>query len=208
MVTGASSGLGRATALALARAGADVVLLARTGRDLDSVANDVRSLGRQAVAAVVDLADADATVTAFQDTTRRMGRLDVLVNAAATDVPGPVTDLQVDEWDRVVAVNLRAPFLLAKLAFPHMQAAGGGTVINISSVAGKRGWASAGAYCASKFGLTGLTQALAAEGKEHRMTGFPDGRSSSCRVTIGPVGRDLCDGGGEECGQPALLVNR
>jgi NAD(P)-dependent dehydrogenase (short-subunit alcohol dehydrogenase family) len=169
MVTGASSGLGRATALALAGAGADVVLLARTGRDLDSVVKDVQSLGRQAVAAVVDLADADATVTAFQDTTRRMGRLDVLVNVAATDVPGPVIELRVDDWDRVVGVNLRAPFLLAKLAFPHMKAAGGGTIVNISSVAGKRGWANASAYCASKFGLTGLTQALAAEGKAHRI---------------------------------------
>jgi NAD(P)-dependent dehydrogenase (short-subunit alcohol dehydrogenase family) len=167
MVTGASSGLGRATALALAAAGADVALLARTGRDLDSVANNVQRMGGRSVAAVVDLADADATVAAFQDAMREVGRLDVLVNVAATDVPGPVTDLELDDWDRVVGVNLRAPFLLAKLAFPHMQAAGGGTIVNVSSVAGKRGWANASAYCASKFGLTGLTQALAAEGKEH-----------------------------------------
>jgi NAD(P)-dependent dehydrogenase (short-subunit alcohol dehydrogenase family) len=95
------------------------------------------------------------------------GRVDVLVNAAGTDVPGPVAELAVGDWDRVLAVNLRAPFVLAKAAFPHMRAAGGGTIVNVSSVAGKRGWANAAAYCASKFGLTGLTQALAAEGRPH-----------------------------------------
>ena len=75
----------------------------------------------------------------------------------------------VDEhgWDRVIAVNLTAPFLLAKAVWPHMRRAGGGTIINISSVAGRRGWANAAAYCATKFALTGLTQTLAAEGRPH-----------------------------------------
>jgi NAD(P)-dependent dehydrogenase (short-subunit alcohol dehydrogenase family) len=79
-------------------------------------------------------------------------------------VPGPVAELAVQDFDRVLAVNLRAPFVLAKAVVPHMRAAGGGTIVNVSSVAGKRGWANAAAYCASKFALTGLTQALAAEG--------------------------------------------
>jgi 3-oxoacyl-[acyl-carrier protein] reductase len=96
-----------------------------------------------------------------------LGRLDVLVNAAGTDVPGTVEKLDIEGWDRTLAVNLRAPFLLSKAAFPHMREAGGGTIINISSVAGKKGWANASAYCASKFGLTGFTEALADEGKEH-----------------------------------------
>jgi NAD(P)-dependent dehydrogenase (short-subunit alcohol dehydrogenase family) len=78
-----------------------------------------------------------------------------------------VAALTVQDWDRVVAVNLRAPFVLAKAVFPHMQASGRGTIVNVSSVAGKRGWANAAAYCASKFALTGLTQALAAEGRQH-----------------------------------------
>jgi NAD(P)-dependent dehydrogenase (short-subunit alcohol dehydrogenase family) len=95
------------------------------------------------------------------------GQVDVLVNAAGTDTPGPVAELAVEDWDRVLAVNLRAPFVLAKAVLPHMRAAGRGTIINVSSVAGKRGWANAAAYCASKFGLTGLTQALAAEGRPH-----------------------------------------
>jgi NAD(P)-dependent dehydrogenase (short-subunit alcohol dehydrogenase family) len=95
------------------------------------------------------------------------GRVDVLVNAAGTDTPGPVAELAVEDWDRVLAVNLRAPFVLAKAVFPPMRAVGRGTIVNVSSVAGKRGWAHAAAYCASKFALTGLTQALAAEGQPH-----------------------------------------
>ena len=91
----------------------------------------------------------------------------MLVNAAATDAPGPAEEVPPADWQRVVAVNLTAPFLLSRAVFPHMRAAGGGTIVNVSSVAGRRGWANASAYCATKFGLTGLTQALAAEGAPH-----------------------------------------
>ena len=76
-----------------------------------------------------------------------------------------MAELAVQDFDRVLAINLRAPFVLAKAVVPHMRAAGGGTIVNVSSVAGKRGWANAAAYCASKFALTGLTQAPAAEGR-------------------------------------------
>jgi NAD(P)-dependent dehydrogenase (short-subunit alcohol dehydrogenase family) len=78
-----------------------------------------------------------------------------------------VEELNVEGWDRTLSVNLRAPFLLSKAVFPSMREVGGGTIVNVSSVAGKKGWASASAYCASKFGLTGFTEALADEGKEH-----------------------------------------
>jgi NAD(P)-dependent dehydrogenase (short-subunit alcohol dehydrogenase family) len=104
---------------------------------------------------------------AVERTVESLGRVDSLVNAAGTDVPGAVADLDVEGWDRTLAVNLRAPFLLSKAVFPYMREAGRGTIVNISSVAGKKGWANASAYCASKFGLTGLTQALADEGREH-----------------------------------------
>lgn len=76
-------------------------------------------------------------------------------------------NLSVEDWDRVIAVNLRAPFLLSRAVFPHLRAAGGGTIVNVSSVAGLRGWAKAAAYCATKFALTGFTQALAADGRPH-----------------------------------------
>jgi 3-oxoacyl-[acyl-carrier protein] reductase len=167
MVTGASSGLGRATAVALARAGADVALLARSEEDLGEAVAEVESSGGRALALPVDLAREDRISDAVRRVIDAFGRVDVLVNAAGTDAPGPVVDLDVEGWDRTLAVNLRAPFLLSKAVFPHMREVGGGTIVNISSVAGKKGWANASAYCASKFGLTGFTQALADEGREH-----------------------------------------
>ncbi len=167
VVTGASSGLGRATATAMAQAGAQVALLARSEPDLAATLSDVEAAGQQGLALPVDLAREEEIMSAVERTRASFGRIDVLVNVAATDTPGPVAELATGDWDRVLDVNLRAPFLLAKAVFPVMQAAGRGTIINISSVAGKRGWANAAAYCASKFGLTGLTQALAAEGKPH-----------------------------------------
>ena len=114
-----------------------------------------------------DLAGEDDAAWAVGQTVEAFGRIDVLVNAAGTDAPGRVEELSVEGWDRTLSVNLRAPFLLSKAAFPHMREAGGGTIVNVSSVAGKKGWANASAYCASKFGLTGFTEALADEGREH-----------------------------------------
>jgi NAD(P)-dependent dehydrogenase (short-subunit alcohol dehydrogenase family) len=162
-VTGASSGLGRATALALARAGASVALVARSASDLAAVAEEVRAGGRSALPLAGDLADADELSDAVRRAREELGPLRVLVNAAGTDAPAPVSQLTVEDWDRVMGVNLRAVFLLCRLAIPDMIEAGQGTVVNVSSVAGKRGWANASAYCASKFALTGFTQALGAE---------------------------------------------
>ena len=167
LVTGASSGLGRATAIALARAGADVALVARSQEELDSAKEDVSKLGRQGLILPVDLASEAEAAGAVERTVEALGRIDVLVNAAGTDAPGTVEELDIEGWDRTLNVNLRAPFLLSKAAFPRMREAGGGMIVNISSVAGKKGWANASAYCASKFGLTGFTEALADEGKEH-----------------------------------------
>lgn len=171
VVTGGSSGLGRATAVALAHAGARVAVLARSESDLQDTIHQMLdaagSAERLALAVPVDLADADALSRAMQDVRRHLGPIDVLVNAAGTDVPGSIEELDAAGWDRVLDVNLRAVFLLTKEAFPDMRARGGGTIITIGSVAGRRGWANASAYCASKFALTGLTQAVAAEGRAH-----------------------------------------
>ena len=169
LVTGASSGLGRATAIALALSGADVALVARSAEELESAKEEVSKTDCRALSLPTDLAKEEETSATVERTFEEFGRIDVLVNAAGTDAPGTVEELAVEGWDRTLAVNLRAPFLLSKAAFPHMREAGGGTIVNISSVAGKKGWANASAYCASKFGLTGFTQALADEGKEHRI---------------------------------------
>lgn len=167
LVTGASSGLGRATAVALARAGADVALVARSAEELESGAEEISKTGRRALVVPADLAVDDEAPGAVSQTVEAFGRVDVLVNAAGTDTPGTVEELDVEGWDRTLDVNLRAPFLLSRAAFPRMREAGGGTIVNVSSVADKKGWATASAYCASKFGLTGLTEALVDEGREH-----------------------------------------
>jgi 3-oxoacyl-[acyl-carrier protein] reductase len=167
LVTGASSGLGRAVAVALAEAGANVALVARSEKDLRETEDRVARAGGRALALPTDLASATETQEAVERTVEAFGRLNVMVNAAGTDAPGSVEELDVEGWDRTLSVNLRAPFLLSKAAFGRMREAGGGTIVNVSSVAGKKGWANASAYCASKFGLTGLTQALAEEGRPH-----------------------------------------
>jgi len=161
LITGGSSGLGRATALALAGAGADVAVLARGAEELQVAVGQARALGVRASAHAVDLSDAAAIDRAVSQVLAELGPVDVLVNAAGTDAPGPVADLDVADWDRVLDVNLRASFLLAKAVWPGMRDRGGGTIVNVSSVAGRRGWANASAYCAAKFAVEGFMESLA-----------------------------------------------
>lgn len=182
LVTGATSGLGWATALAFAQAGADVALLARHEGDLEEVAAEAARAGVRAVPVPVDLAERVQVERAAERVRGELGGVDVLVNSAATDAPGGVEDITAADWDRVLAVNLRAPFLLCRAVLPSMRDAGRGTIVNVSSVAGKRGWANASAYCASKFALAGFTQALAAEGKAHGIRAcviFPGGMATA-----------------------------
>jgi NAD(P)-dependent dehydrogenase (short-subunit alcohol dehydrogenase family) len=192
MVTGASSGLGEATAVRLAELGARVALLARSSADLDRVAARISSAGGAAFALPADLADPDAVMAAIGRLVSSAGPPRVLVNAAATDAPGPAEEVPPADWQRVVAVNLTAPFLLSRAVFPHMRTAGGGTIVSVSSVAGRRGWANAAAYCATKFGLTGLTQALAAEGAPHaiRVVCLYPGAMTTHWGTWSPADRD------------------
>ena len=121
LVTGASSGLGRATAFELARAGTDVALVARSAEELESAKEEVSKRDRRALSLPTDLAKEEETSATVERTVEEFGRIDVLVNAAGTDAPGMVEELAVEGWDRTLAVNLRAPFVLSKAAFPHMR---------------------------------------------------------------------------------------
>ena len=152
-------------AVSLAARGMNVAALGRGEPDLADLEGELTSLGVRVVTLAVDLADTGALGAVVDRAAAELGGLGLLVNAAGTDVPGSAEELSLADWDRVVAVNLTAPFALAKAVMPHLRRAGGGLVVNISSVAGRRGWANASAYCSTKFALTGLTQSLAAEGR-------------------------------------------
>lgn len=159
-----------------------MALLARHEGDLEEVAAEAARAGVRAVPVPVDLAEREQVERAAERVRGELGGVDVLVNSAATDAPGGVEDITAADWDRVLAVNLRAPFLLCRAVLPSMRDAGRGTIVNVSSVAGKRGWANASAYCASKFALAGFTQALAAEGKAHGIRAcviFPGGMATA-----------------------------
>ena len=163
IVTGAGRGIGRATALALAREGADLALAARSLAELEAVAGEVRTLGRQALAVPTDVASEVEARALVDRTLAAFGRLDVLVNNAGAVAREPLWDLAVADWDRVIAVNLRGTFLCSKFALEPMLARGQGWIVNISSGAGKQGVPLRTAYSAAKFGVVGLTQALDAE---------------------------------------------
>ena len=177
LVTGAGGerGIGRAIALRLAQEGADVVVNDFADRPyadaewggLPALVAEVEALGRRAAGVVADVGDARQVERMMADALAAMGRVDILVNNAGTLVGGdrvPVADLEVDLWDAVQRVNIRGTFLCSRAAARHMlERGGGGRIINVSSVAGKRGSARYSAYNASKFAVIGFTQALAAE---------------------------------------------
>ncbi|MGH2520591.1 MAG: SDR family NAD(P)-dependent oxidoreductase, partial [Chloroflexota bacterium] len=172
LVTGAGRGIGRALALGLADAGARVIGVARTEAEVTAVANDIRSRGGQAEARRCDVANAGEVGELMNWVDQQFGQLDVMVNNAAlrmihvgspTSYFTPAEELTIEEWDRMLAVNLRGPFLTSKLALPLLRKAGSASVINISSGGGTSAQAGRTPYCVSKFGLEALTQCLAAE---------------------------------------------
>ena len=167
IITGASSGLGRATVALLARRGADVVAAARRLARLDELVAELAGAPGRVVAVACDVGRANEVEALVATAQRELGGVDALVNNAALDHPGPITELTVEQWDDVIAVDLSGAFYAARAVFPLMAGRGGGTIVNVSSVAGRKGWAGATAYCAAKFGLTGLSQAINAEGAEH-----------------------------------------
>lgn len=173
-MTGAGRGIGRALAFGLAEAGATVVGVARTEQQVAAVAKDIRAGGGQAEARRCDVA-AEADVAGLMGwLADRFGKLDVLVNNAGlrmihvgshASYLTPVEELTVEEWDRMLAVNLRGPFLTCRLALTLLRQSGSASVINVSAGGGAEGQPGRTPYCVSKFGLEALTQCLAAEWK-------------------------------------------
>ena len=166
LVTGAGSGLGAAIARKLFEAGARVVMADLVQDKAQAVAAQIDPEGQRTLAIACDVGNAASAESAVRQATEHYGGLDVLVNNAGTDVTIDLEQLTVEDWDRVLATNLRGPFLLSKAALKPLRASDGGRgghIVNIASTAARRAWPNASAYHASKWGLVGLSQALYAE---------------------------------------------
>ncbi len=165
LVTGAGSGLGEATARAFADAGCAVALLDVRREAAERVARDLEAGDARTIALGCDVSDAHAVFAAVDTVVKRFGRLDFIVNNAAVDHTVSVEEMTVEQWDQVVGVNLRGPFLTAKAALSTMRKQGGGHIVNIASTAATRAWANASAYHASKWGVVGFGRGLGVEGR-------------------------------------------
>lgn len=162
LVTGAAAGLGRATALRLARAGADVCLVDINADALQLAADEVRALGVRALPLALDLAEADNCRHAVSATVQTFARLDALCNVAAVFIACHADEMSATDWNKTLAVNLSAPFHLIQSAIPHLLESKG-AVVNVTSCAAFAGQAYTAAYCATKAGLNHLTKSLAME---------------------------------------------
>ncbi len=176
LVTGASSGIGRATVLKFAGAGARVALIGRDGEALEAVADELAKSGGESFAIAADVtreADAERAITG---TVEHFGGLDVLVNAAGSLSSGTLEETTFAVWDGMMNVNLRAVFYLMQLAIPHLEK-GGGNIVNVSSVTGLRAFPGVLAYCVSKAGVDQLTRCAALElaGKKIRVNAVNPG---------------------------------
>ena len=169
LVTGGGRGLGAAICRELSRGGAWIAVADRDEASAQATADALKSDGGKAVAVKADLAQDKQAREAIDAAVQSFGRLDVLVNNAAVDYTLPIDELTLDQWDQVMRVNLRAPFVLSRFAAQIMRAQGGGQIVNIASTAAKRTWPNASAYHASKWGLLGLSHALHAELRPHRI---------------------------------------
>jgi NAD(P)-dependent dehydrogenase (short-subunit alcohol dehydrogenase family) len=171
LVTGAGRGLGEAICMALGEAGMTVVAADIREPLIEAVVARLNETNRDGGAAhmalVLDVGDETQVQDAIRRVVEKYGHLDVLINSAGTDKTVSVEELSVADWDCVLDVNLRGPFVLSKFAFPYMRKQGGGHIVNIVSTGGKRAWPNASAYNASKWGLLGFTYALHTEGRPH-----------------------------------------
>lgn len=169
IITGASEGLGKGTAKVFLENGWNVVIAARTEEKLNQTKEELIHHKGEVRAVPTDVADYKQVNNLIETAVNVFGRVDVLINSAGIDFPGSVEELTAEQWNQVIDVNLNGVFYASKAVFPHMKKQHSGYIINISSVAGKKGWPGASAYCSSKFALTGLTQALNGEGKEYNI---------------------------------------
>lgn len=165
LVTGGGRGLGEAVCQILSSAGASVIVADIRLELAEKVAHEIRTSGKEAIAMPLDVTSEEQAEATVQKVTAHTEQLDALINNAGTDVTLSIEELAINDWDQILAVNLRGSFLMSKFALPIMKQQGSGNIINIVSTAAKRAWANASAYHASKWGLLGFSHALHVEAR-------------------------------------------
>jgi 3-oxoacyl-[acyl-carrier protein] reductase len=197
-ITGASRRIGRATALGLAREGADLLLNARSARDeVEAVAEEVRGLGRRATVVMGDVTDEAEVARMAEEAKAASGRIDILVNNAAIRRQAPFMEMSLAEWREINAVILDGAFLMCRAVLPVMIAGGGGTIVNIGGVSAHIGAKERAHVAAAKAGIVGLTKALAVEFADRNVT-------VNC-VAPGKIGGERSKTAGESPKMPAEI---
>ncbi|MGZ5246264.1 MAG: 3-ketoacyl-ACP reductase [Flavitalea sp.] len=169
LVTGAGKGIGKAVALALAKEGVHVGLIARTEKDLLSVAEEIKAEGVKAAVATADISNRIAVEEAILKINQELGNIDILINNAGTGKFAKFLELEPEEWENMIKVNLFGVYYATRAVLPSMIERKSGDIINISSTAGKSGAAVTSAYSASKFGVFGLSESLMQEVRKHNI---------------------------------------
>ena len=169
LVTGAGKGIGRAIAIALANEGVNVGLIARTEKDLQLVADELKAIGVKTAVATADISDINAVNTAVENIQAALGNIDILINNAGTGTFGKFLELSPEQWENQIKVNLFGTYYATRAVLPQMIERATGDIVNISSTAGLRGAATTSAYSASKFGVMGLTESLMQEVRKHNI---------------------------------------
>ncbi|MBD3316880.1 MAG: SDR family NAD(P)-dependent oxidoreductase [Chitinivibrionales bacterium] len=163
IITGAGRGIGRAIALALAAAGVRSVLAARTKEELEILEREISAQGCEALAVPTDLSKENEMVDLVRTTVEKLGRIDIMVNNAGVGMFGPLAQTATEDFDRIMAVNARAPFILCRETIPYLKRHDRAFIVNIGSVVSTKGYANQAAYSASKHALLGMSKALARE---------------------------------------------
>ena len=202
LVTGASSGIGEATARALAAQGSAVALVARRKDRLDALAAEIAGTGGRALAIETDVTDREQAIGAVERTVKELGRLDTVVNNAGVMLLGPIVDAPVEEWDRMVALNVQGLLYVAHAALPHLlDAAESGErrvadLVNVSSVAGRVARSGSGVYNLTKHGVGAFSESLRQEvtGRHVRVSLVEPGAvDTELRTHLGPAGREIVE---------------
>lgn len=204
IITGAGKGIGRATALALAKEGVSLGLVARTKEDLEAVAEEVKAFDVNVSIATADVANNEEVERAIEQLYTDLGKFDILINNAGIAKFGGFLELPVEEWERIINVNLFGMYYVTRAVLPKMIEQKSGDIINISSTAGERGGPVTSAYSASKFGVLGLTESLAMEARKHdvRVTAL----TPSTVVTDLAINEGLVEGDETDVLQPEDLA--